>query len=104
MREGKEPILPKTIVLSIVANLEGRMREGFLMPVLRSGCNSMSVGSFQPTWVVINATVTSAEATANIGAGRSFVPERSVNGNGIRTISPFFIPHYLYRSIKSVTE
>jgi hypothetical protein len=59
--EGRNPIFPMTIALSIVANFAGRISEGFFIPVFGSGSNSMSVTSFHPVRVVIKATVISAE-------------------------------------------
>ena len=82
------PNLPMTKSLSTVDSLLNLINEVFLSPFSLVGSSLTSNSSSHFTCVVMNETVMSESVSTNIRAGLFFTPVRSVNGNGIKTMSP----------------
>jgi len=78
-------------VLSRVTSLASRIMDSALSPFSFVGLSSISVSSFYLSCVEIKARVISVSLLISTNAGLFLVPDKSVNGNGISTISPFFI-------------
>ena len=89
------PSLPIASSVSIVASFERRTTDSILSPFSFVGFKSTSVSSFHLSCVEIKANVTSISPLTRTSAGLFLLPDKSVKGNGISTISPFFICMFL---------
>jgi len=89
------PNRPFDNFLSIVANFRVLNRDSFLSPLVLLGWSLRSVSSCHLFCVVIKQTVKSSPVSARITAGLNLLPERSVKGKVINTISPLAIINFL---------
>lgn len=91
----KLPIFPITNSLTIVASLDNLINEVLFSQFPDDGSTFTSKSSRHFSCVVTNETVMSNSLATRIRAGLFFIPERSVNGNGIKTMSPLIIYIFL---------
>ena len=85
------PSLPIASFLSIVAIFDNLIIESFLRPFSNEGESFIPVLSAHFICVEMNETVISRSLATKTSAGLFLLPVRSVKGNGISMISPFFI-------------
>lgn len=93
--ESTVPSRPKARSLSSVANFESLKIESRLSPFASEGFSRMSLPSILLSWVEIKASVISVGPVISNNAGLVLLPDKSENGNGIRTISPLIIGIFL---------
>gem|GEM_PF-2067322 len=82
--------------LDNVTSLNVLMTEGTFKSFESSGSISTSHSSVFFNLLVMNVNVRSTAFVITTKAGLSLTPVKSVNGNGTKTMSPFFICNSLY--------
>ena len=85
------PNSPSTKVESIVAILPTRIKDGTFNPLLAEGKTKTSLYVLHLNDEVIKLIVTSNPLLFNTTAGLILLPLKSVKGNGINIVLPFFM-------------